>query len=335
MSYEIMYDRKFIRTTRGFIPMILSGSNNCTEIRYSLSGRRSERRERHWWAWIPKSMPFKDHTEAEYLKQIDILTKDTPNHELFRWNGNWLTDRQWRKWFQKGCKAALTLEEYRASNRVCSFVGYISVNYGIDEPDATELKQYIHTTEELEHWLDQANAKVKEIHEAATGKCATYISLEWDINEPLDVPAVAPVGAVVAKNGDRYLVEYEKGKRLVFNSDAAAAIVFPSVEEAKEQIGLGWKKLRFVNAERQMRERNFVLMANTGIYSGCYIRRRTKNYLHFTRLTADAKRYATKAEAIRYAKELAMRFTVLGNSIALVNLKDATCEEICIREEAA
>jgi hypothetical protein len=130
-------------------------------------------------------------------------------------------------------------------------------------------------------------------------------------------------------------VEYEKGKRLVFNSDAAAAIVFPSVEEAKEQIGLGWKKLRFVNAERQMRERNFVLMANTGIYSGCYIRRRTKNYLHFTRLTADAKRYATKAEAIRYAKELAMRFTVLGNSIALVNLKDATCEEICIREEAA
>lgn len=335
MSYEIMYDRRFIRTTRGFIPMILSGSNNCTEIRYSLSGRRSERRERHWWAWIPRSMTITDHPEAEYLKRIDILTKDTPNHQLFQWNGDWLTDRQWRRWFQKGCRTALTLEEYRAHNRIQSFVGYISVWRGIDDPETTELKQFIHTTEELENWLDQANDRIKEIHKTATGKCTTYICLAWDINEPLDVPAMAPAGAVVAKNGDRFLAEFEKGKRLVFSSDASAAIIFSSAEEAVEQIGNGWKKLRFVNADRQMREKNYVLMANTGVYAGCYIRRRTKNYLHFTRLTNDAKRYATEVEAIRYAKELAMRFSVLGNNIALVNLKDATCKEIPLREEAA
>ena len=32
MSYEIVYDRSFVRTARGIIPMILHGSNNVTEM---------------------------------------------------------------------------------------------------------------------------------------------------------------------------------------------------------------------------------------------------------------------------------------------------------------
>ena len=29
MSYEIMYDKKFIKVDNGFIPLVLTGSNNC------------------------------------------------------------------------------------------------------------------------------------------------------------------------------------------------------------------------------------------------------------------------------------------------------------------
>lgn len=32
MSYSIIYGRQFVKTTKGIIPMILSGSNNCTEF---------------------------------------------------------------------------------------------------------------------------------------------------------------------------------------------------------------------------------------------------------------------------------------------------------------
>lgn len=46
MSYEILYDTQFIRSKSGITPAILSGSNNCTEVNWTLSGRRYERGER-------------------------------------------------------------------------------------------------------------------------------------------------------------------------------------------------------------------------------------------------------------------------------------------------
>ena len=48
MSYEILYDTQFIRSKSGITPAILSGSNNCTEVNWTLSGRRYERGERGW-----------------------------------------------------------------------------------------------------------------------------------------------------------------------------------------------------------------------------------------------------------------------------------------------
>ena len=32
MSYEIVYGSQFIKTTRGIVPCILYGSNNCSDI---------------------------------------------------------------------------------------------------------------------------------------------------------------------------------------------------------------------------------------------------------------------------------------------------------------
>ncbi len=70
------HDRQFIRTTRGIIPMILSGSNNCTEFIWDARGRTHERRERRWWAWVPGNLLTMDHSEKEYAV-IPLL----PNRE--------------------------------------------------------------------------------------------------------------------------------------------------------------------------------------------------------------------------------------------------------------
>lgn len=333
MSYEIMYDRKFIRTTRGFIPMILSGSNNCTEQTWDRRGRAYERRERHWWAWFPQSMPFKDLPETDFLKQIDVLTKDTPNHELFMWNSHWLTDRQWRKWFQNGCKSALSLEEYKACNRLYSFVGYIIVYHNDDYPGKRELERHIHTTEELETWLDEANTKEKEIRAAATGKCTTYISLAWDISEPLDVPTKAPVGAVLAKNGNAYVKEYVKDKQLTFTGDPFEAMLFASVEEAKSKIGSCWRKVRFVQAQRQRQSRNYVLKIQHGTLQDKFIRKRSKNCLFVTWSADYARRFHSQSEAMRYAEDASKRFEI-GDTIMVVNVEENTEEEIRLREGA-
>ena len=52
MSYSIIYGRQFVKTTKGIIPMILSGSNNCTEF---IQGR--EVLERNWY---PMTLSNKD-----------------------------------------------------------------------------------------------------------------------------------------------------------------------------------------------------------------------------------------------------------------------------------
>lgn len=45
MSYEIIYDKQFIKVKDKFVPLVLWGSNNCYE--YTYNGR--ERRERGWY----------------------------------------------------------------------------------------------------------------------------------------------------------------------------------------------------------------------------------------------------------------------------------------------
>ena len=66
MSYSIIYGRQFVKTTKGIIPMILSGSNNCTEF---IQGR--EVLERNWY---PMTLSNKDKRIAipagELLERI-------------------------------------------------------------------------------------------------------------------------------------------------------------------------------------------------------------------------------------------------------------------------
>ena len=47
MSYEIIYDKQFIRMPKGFIPMALAGSNNC----YQTGSGNKMKRSRDWGNW--------------------------------------------------------------------------------------------------------------------------------------------------------------------------------------------------------------------------------------------------------------------------------------------
>lgn len=49
MSYEIIYDKQFIKVKDKFLPFVLAGSNNCFDVNHN--GR--ERRSRSWWCWTP------------------------------------------------------------------------------------------------------------------------------------------------------------------------------------------------------------------------------------------------------------------------------------------
>lgn len=75
MSYEIIYDKQFIKAGENlYVPMILAGSNNCTEFNSSTG---KERRARSWEAWgylTPDNM--KISTPEQMLKRIDEIRAD-------------------------------------------------------------------------------------------------------------------------------------------------------------------------------------------------------------------------------------------------------------------
>ena len=69
MGYTIVYARTFIKTTKGIIPLVLHGSNNCTEF---VNGR--EVRERSWDIYHDKlcELPEDKFMETVHLSLIHI-----------------------------------------------------------------------------------------------------------------------------------------------------------------------------------------------------------------------------------------------------------------------
>ena len=332
MSYEICYGRNFIRTTRGILPMILSGSNNCTEIKYDGRGRQYERRERHWWAWVPRPLDVADHPVDAYRNAIsDIVAGyNGDDHELMRWNGKWMCVSQWWTWFYNACKSAKTLEDYLHDNRGESFKCSLAIWKGYDR--TTELDQYIHTTPELESWLDMATA-----HKAAllseNPDLTVYICTEFTGDEPLKAGSRNIQGKVVAKIGNAYVKAYTNSS-ISMSGLAADAVVFDNEEDAYSKLGRHWHNLRLVKAGPQMRERPFILRLQGGNNAGRYVRNVGGRYLYPTSAQHDAKHFLSVKEAESFFRRIAVRFRI-GTTATIVDVRDGSSTQISTAEDAS
>lgn len=78
MSYEIIYDKQFIKTSKGFIPMVSSGSNNCYE---HSSGSRM-RRTRSWFSWNIGGIISTEEQLMDYVNQTRQSLIDSNNRYL-------------------------------------------------------------------------------------------------------------------------------------------------------------------------------------------------------------------------------------------------------------
>jgi hypothetical protein len=72
MSYEILYDKCFIKADDKYLPMVLAGSNNCYQFDRSARGRRV----RSWFNLTYACPDDKRYaTEAELLEHIEAEKK--------------------------------------------------------------------------------------------------------------------------------------------------------------------------------------------------------------------------------------------------------------------
>ena len=127
MSWDILYNRQFVRVNDSVIPMILSGSNNCYEIsRNGGNGRRA----RDWWRHTfyldegalgitPERLAEKMDTKMEeyverYKDEADrtAVMKSWGYYTAIRIRSNHNTTyNQYKAFYMNGCKEAMTVEE--------------------------------------------------------------------------------------------------------------------------------------------------------------------------------------------------------------------------------
>lgn len=225
MSYEIVYSRNFIKTTRGIIPLILTGSNNCHERH----GNRW-RRERDWSQfWGNK------HVEMDAQDLLTFMADygaDKDNYDFCDFRGKRLYKKDAYNFYKQGIKNAHTIEEYIQNGRqknwhIGSYLrAYIhdwSNGYG---KSFIALDKHVSTTAELEAWIDDAKAYIHERNNI-------YMRFTWDTcepityNEPKDIKGKVIIAYKKAKGvylSDKQKLTHNKCEAKVFdNQDNAKA----------------------------------------------------------------------------------------------------------------
>lgn len=152
MSYEIVYNRQFLRVDDKVIPLALHGSNNCYEMTYN--GR--ERRERYWSPLYCDSNRLPIFSEDELMEYVQSLCNGSTEH--FVHNGRWVDDAGLLKFFRNGIKNAKTIEELQDEYYFSHLSVYLSVwNRG---NNTVEGRSCVRSTKELKKFLSYAEDRI-------------------------------------------------------------------------------------------------------------------------------------------------------------------------------
>lgn len=201
MSYEIVYDRRFIRSPLGITPMILAGSNNCYEP--MPNGR--ERRERSW------SPLFNDPAIPEEALMARVRSCCGGQfQEHFKWHGKFVDDAGFVAFVRNGVKGTLTLEELQEYAHCGSLSCALSIWYrNSNGTNRRELSRTVGTTDELVQWIGEARARMAN----RTDNEEIYYDMRFSGREPLRLQGRNIIsGAVVAIKGKYYVSGCMPGK---------------------------------------------------------------------------------------------------------------------------
>lgn len=327
MSIEIVYDRAFLKTTTGIIPLVLTGSSNCTEWHYTKSGIFRERRERYWsyfWGDETLNLPVE-----ELLDFIAAKCNHPDERELFqlRSRNKWITSKNCVDWYRSGIQSASTIENVLLYNQGLTFRVYLHV-YNENAPDTTELEQYIRTTAQLEAWLTAAKARKLDL--IKSGAKSVYLCLKFNDNEPL-YKANFPEGPVIVKlkgTSGNYLIGYTSVEGFIFGPDASVALVFSSAEEALSKLGpIRNVTLLKANSGNQKPPR-YALQFQSGRFNGTYVYNANGGRLKATPYRQSAKLFQQKHQAHRCALRIYERFSSYNGALAIIDLADGSIEPV-------
>lgn len=301
MSYEIVYGRQFIKTTRGIIPLLLGGSNNCTMY---YGGR--EIRERSWF--VPYGDTWLECPQALLLKKAnEELGNQESDNQCLVIGSKWVTCGEFLRYIQNGIKHALPIEEICRLKPGQHLTSELSYYEDVAAPWEHELHTALYTTRELEQWLDVSRLRKSELLASGNVKHVS-ISLSLQGIQPLCIDRAAISsdlkGPVIAKYKNQYVVGFEEHK-LKVNAQIEHAFVFDGIEAAKYVLPVFPDPYCFISAENKVKSANkrYVLRVTEGSRAGLYLLRRYSRSLHFTSDARSAKRFSTEKAALKWFED--------------------------------
>jgi hypothetical protein len=233
MSYEIIYNKQFLKTKEGkIIPIILMGSNNCTET--SRGGR--ERRVRDWNIC---NMPYWcnhkiDYTEEELLNEVKQYID---SEELFKVNGNYINGKQWYTFVKNAIKQAKTIEELQVYERPSAC---LSVWDNLKNTHISEIN--IDTSGDLQKFIDiynnmiQTKVENKKIYPVINFPVEKFIHQKTKKgNKPIERLTDFYI-VVVDKGYDQYYVRQLTARHLKYAYSIDGAKQFKTEKEAQKWI---------------------------------------------------------------------------------------------------
>jgi hypothetical protein len=189
MSYEIVYNRQFLRVGDKIIPLVLIGSNNTWETNYE-SGR--ERRSRDWNPLMNNRNSIPLMTEDEIMEKAQSWTGG-PYQQHFMRNAKWVDDKGLLSFCKNGIKNAATLEELKelARNPNGVYVRcYLSVwfkNEKGEQQNKAELQREIHISDDLLAYIGEVNERLSQ----RSGE-TIYIGIEYPNDKAVRYPKEKP-----------------------------------------------------------------------------------------------------------------------------------------------
>ena len=152
MGYTIIYGRQFIKTSKGIIPMVLAGSNNCTEV---INGK--EVLERRWWPITLAPAEVSPLRAANDLldSAAKLANGDNADYEFAKYGGKWIYYSGTEKWFRNGIDHAMTIERIRQLRPNQKLRGGVYVRTKPNDTERLENVENLCDTASIERWIDE------------------------------------------------------------------------------------------------------------------------------------------------------------------------------------
>lgn len=285
MSYTIVYDRQVIKTEHGYILSVLSGDNNVWEP-------ARNKRAKSWSCWS-----F-DQTADE----IETYFKGFCGNEYeehFQTGNKFLDDKGLMNWAKNSIKNAKTVEEIQLLEPYISVrcFCYVRAENQNNIFPKRELDKYIHSTSELNSWVEDVNRRKKTCLQNES----IYPVVEFGRDKALHLNGkTIPEGKVVVKVGKGMFVTQVDGtgRWQAASSNMKDVLVFGNIYEAFKQTKCSGPHIEFIDYEDFLsknsikKEKNFVIEVNSkaGRPMGYYYRG-TRSGFQYTYTKEKAKRF--------------------------------------------